>query len=203
MQEGEGVKLGLWQITETADFFCQRISYRSPALNPGMHLQQMASRMLLNSLSPGFSFDSVVFNDSGKPLLPEQDKHFSLSHTKGYAAAIVSEKAPVGIDLEIISDRVLKVEHKFLNEQERSLLSRFDPKEHVKYATLCWSIKESVYKCWGKGGVDFAEHINIINLPDTDSGFASVHFQKNESIHCKVNCMLFEDLWLTYMLDTL
>lgn len=197
-QERDGIQLALWKITESADFFDQKISYRSPASNPEVKTQQLASRFLLHELSPDFSFDEIVLNNSGKPVFPDQKIHFSLSHTKGYAAAIISQHKPVGIDIELISDRVLKVEHKFLNEQELSLLSRFDSKQRVKYATLCWSIKETVYKCWGEGGVDFSSHIKIVDVTDADQGSAEVHFLKNGSHH-QVGYMLFGDLWLTYM----
>lgn len=199
-QEEGGIQLALWKITETADFFNQKISYRSPASNPDVITQQLASRFLLNELSPDFSFDDIVLNDSGKPVFPGQEKYFSLSHTKGYAAVIINEHKPVGIDIELISDRVMKVEHKFLNDRERSLLSRFDSKARVKYATLCWSIKETVYKCWGEGGVDFSSHINILDITDADQGIAEVHFLKN-GFHHQVSYMLFGDLWLTYMVD--
>lgn len=199
-QEGEGIQLALWKITETADFFNQKISYRSPASNPEVKTQQLASRFLLNELSPDFSFDDVVLNNSGKPVFPDQEKHFSLSHTKGYAAAIINEHKPVGIDIELISDRVLRVEHKFLNEHERGLLSRFDSEARVKYATLCWSIKETVFKCWGEGGVDFSSHINIVDITDADQGSSEVQFMKN-GFHHQVNYMLFGDLWLTYTVD--
>ena len=203
LHEGVGFRLGLWKITESVDFFSEFISYRSSASNIGVQLQQMASRMLLNELIPGFSFDDIVINESGKPEFPQQHIHFSISHTKGYAAAIISKNSPVGIDIELISDRVLNVERKFLGEVELRLLPPVDDHQRVTYATLCWSIKEAVYKCWGKGGVDFIEHINIIDLPVTDSGKATVRFQKKESLDCKVSCTLFEDLWLTYMMGPL
>lgn len=199
-QEGDGTQLALWKITESADFFNQKISYRSPASNPEVKTQQLASRLLLAELSPDFSFDDIVLNNSGKPVFPNQEKHFSLSHTKGYAAAIINEHKSVGIDIELISDRVLRVEHKFLNEAELSFLSRFDSRQRVKYATLCWSIKETVYKCWGEGGVDFTSHIKIVDITDADQGSAEVHFLKNGSHH-QVRYMLFGDLWLTYMVD--
>jgi hypothetical protein len=58
---------------------------------------------------------------------------------------------------------------KFLSEEEQLLLPALDP----NHLTLLWSAKESVFKWFGEGGVNFRQHIKIRQIhPGTiDSWF--------------------------------
>ena len=192
------ISLGLWEITEEALFFEQAIPYRAIASNPGQQLQQLASRMVLNVLQPSFPFDQIQLNPAGKPSLPEGMPQFSISHTKGFAAGIISAETPVGIDIESISPRVLKVEKKFLNPHEFALLATFSEQDRIVFACLFWSIKETVYKCWGNGGVDFIEQIRIQSFDLQDYGAAAIQFGQSAAVHT-VHYLREGDLWLSYM----
>lgn len=191
------ISLGLWEITEEPLFFEQAIPYRAIASNPGQQLQQLASRMVLCALQPSFPFDKIQLNPAGKPFLPEGIQ-FSISHTRGFAAGIVSAEMPVGIDIEFISPRVLKIEKKFLNSQEYALLDPLSEQDRIVFSSLFWSIKETVYKCWGNGGVDFAEQIRIQSFSLQDQGTAAVQFGHADTVHA-VHYQRERDLWLTYM----
>jgi phosphopantetheinyl transferase len=192
------LSLGLWEITEEHLFFEQAIPYRSVASNPGQQLQQLASRMVLYALQPRFPFDQIQLNPAGKPFLPEGMPQFSISHTKGFVAGIISTVLPVGIDIEFISPRVLKIEKKFLNAQEYALLDPLSERDRIIFASLFWSIKETVYKCWGNGGVDFSEQIRIQSFALQDHGMAAIQFGQSTAVHT-VHYFREGDLWLSYM----
>ena len=191
------ISLGLWEITEEPLFFENAIPYRAIASNPGQHLQKLASRMVLHVLEPSFPFDQIQLNPAGKPFLPEGNQ-FSISHTKGFAAGIISAEIPVGIDIEFITPRVLKIEKKFLNPQEYALLDPLSEQDRIIFASLFWSIKETVFKCWGNGGVDFAEQIRIQSFSLHDQGIAAVQFGHAGAVHA-LHYQREGDLWLTYM----
>jgi phosphopantetheinyl transferase len=191
------ISLGLWEITEDHSFFEQASAYRAIASNPGQQLQQLASRIVLKVLQPSFPFDQIQLNPAGKPFL-HSEIQFSISHTRGFAAAIISPETPVGIDIEFISPRVLKVEKKFLNHQEFGLLAPLSEQERIVFSSLFWSIKETVYKCWGNGGVDFAEQIRIQSFALQDHGTASIQFGQSTAMHT-VHYLREGDLWLSYM----
>jgi len=190
--------LGLWEITEDSSFFEQAMSYRSVASNPGQQLQQLASRMVLKAMQPSFPFDQIQLNPAGKPFLPEGMTQFSMSHTRGFAAGIISDKTPVGIDIEWISPRVLKIEKKFLNHHEYALLASLSEQDRIVFASLFWSIKETVYKCWGDGGVDFSEQIKIQSFSLHHQGTAAIQFGQSDALHT-VHYFREGDLWLSYM----
>jgi len=195
--ENADISLGLWEITEEHLFFEKAIPYRAVASNPGQQLQQLASRMVLNALQPSFPFGQIQLNPAGKPFLPG-GRQFSISHTRGFAAGIISADTPVGIDIEFISPRVLKIEKKFLNPQECALLDPLSEQERIVFSSLFWSIKETVYKCWGNGGVDFAEQIRIQSFSDHEKGRATVQFGQGTAMYTV--CYQREgDLWLSYM----
>ncbi len=91
----------------------------------------------------------------------DQPIEFSITHTDRFAAAIVSTINSVGIDMEIISGKALKVAPRFLHPEEMSLLAEVDNDMRNSRATLLWSVKETVYKWRGHQGVDFREQIRI------------------------------------------
>lgn len=192
-------QISLWNISEEETFFTERISYRSTVSHPTRKTQQLATRFLLNLMHPEFPFDEVASNQSGKPILVSKDVHFSLSHCNGYAAAIISKGKQVGIDVEQISPRVLKIEKKFLNPAELLLLSLLSEDDRIIYATLFWSIKETVFKWWGMGQVDFSNNIQIQPFLISDKGIVEVHFQKENLIILQVNFLRIDNIWLTYL----
>lgn len=191
------ITLGLWEITEDSSFFELAIPYRAVASNPGQQLQQLASRMVLKVLQPSFPFDQIQLNAAGKPFLPS-GRQFSISHTRGFAAGIISAETPVGIDIEFISSRVLKIEKKFLNQQEYALLAPLSEQDRIAFSSLFWSIKETVYKCWGNGRVDFAEQIRIQSFALQDHGTAAIQFGQSTAVYT-VHYLREGDLWMTYM----
>ena len=98
---------------------------------------------------PGFFKD-----EHGKSQSMNNIGYVSLSHTEGFAAAVYHKVLPVGIDLEFIRDKVLKIGKRFLAPSEIEFLE-LDPKHY----TMAWSAKESIFKCQGKRGVSFRENI--------------------------------------------
>ncbi len=190
---------GLWKIDEPAAFFESRISYRALASQHEKKTQQLASRMVLYSLHEEFPFDKVVVEERGKPVLKGNPFHFSLSHCKGHAAAIVSPHHEVGIDVEEISARVLNIEKKFLHLEELGLVSGYSEARRTEVLTLFWSVKETVYKWWGKGGLDFTKHILIRSVEGEHAGSVMVHFAPLPSSILHVQFLRKGPLWLTFL----
>ena len=153
--------------------------------------------MVLKALQPLFPISQIQLNPAGKPFLSDGLPQFSISHTRGFAAAIISPEIPVGIDIEFISPRVLKIEKKFLNPHEHALLAELSEYDRITFLTLFWSIKETVYKCWGNGG-EFAGQIRIQSFSLLDEGIANVQFGNVADLHT-VHYERKGDLWLSYM----
>ena len=199
IKKSDAFQLGLWKIEEDIPFFESAINYRSNATNQEKAKQQLAARMALQKLHGNFPFHQVEILDGGKPVLKNNESKFSLSHCNGFSAAIISDKNEVGIDIELIHDRVLKVEKKFLNNHELNLLDSVGAHHRVVYSTLFWSLKETMYKWWGKGSVDFSSEIQITEFDANDEGTAVMKFTKLPELFFKLSYIRYENIWMSML----
>ena len=129
-----GVSLGLWQMDETVEQLFGQYphlqAYRSQVeekyKNDGRKLEFLAIRALMyemlktNGASKGLLSHAgdITHNEAGKPLF--RGYHISVSHTKGYAALILSKNQEVAVDIEYFSDRVERIASKFLRKDEKA-----------------------------------------------------------------------------------
>lgn len=192
----EHTKLAVWHITENEDFFLEKVPLQIAVSHPHKRLQHLAARYLLELLQPGFPFHLIEIADSKKPLLSNEEFHFSVSHCGDFAAAIVSANKLVGIDVELITSRVERIKNKFLNQNEMQLL----PECNIKFLTLCWCAKEAIYKWYGKGKVDFKNNMFIDDLNyEKNQGYMKAHFEKEERSNLKVEFRFFKNLCLAWV----
>lgn len=154
-------ELILWETTESVRWFYERLSL-SPALDrefrsisaENMRKQWLASRFILQQLARTAVLD-IEKDAYGKPRFGNAERHISISHCQGYAAAIAGSY-PVGIDVERIHERVRRIRDRFLSPEEVDLLG-----DELAYLMLAWSAKEAVYKMYGERGLIFKEDMCI------------------------------------------
>ena len=179
-QINESTRLGIWKIEETEEFFLSNVPLRQQVTHPLKRLQHLAGRFLLQFLYPGFPYELIRIADTRKPYLPNDQYQFSISHCGDYAAAIVSSQQRVGVDIEITSEKAEKIKNKFLTPNEQLIFSLM-PGDVTgpQLSTLLWCAKESVYKWFGDGGVDFRKHIQLEGLHEQDETITG-HFAKTK-----------------------
>jgi len=177
-------KLGVWEITETEAFFLKKVAVQREIAHPHKRLQHLAGRYLLKMLYPDFPVELIMIADTRKPFLPEEEYHFSISHCRNYAAVIISKDHRVGVDIEMINEKIERIIHKFLSAQEQEMLKN-DSVNRV--ATLLWSVKESIFKWFGNGEVDFKKHMHIKRIEATGNRIAEVDFLKNNTLRVVTN----------------
>src|SRR6185312_3646557 len=118
-QINDTTRLGIWKIEETEDFFKANVPQHRDVTHPHKRLQHLAGRFLLQFLFPDFPYHLIQLADTRRPYLPNEEYHFSISHCGDYAAAIVSKTSRVGIDIEIPTQRIIRIKDKFLSPQEK------------------------------------------------------------------------------------
>ena len=161
-QINEHTRLGIWKIEETEDFFKANVPQHRDVTHPHKRLQHLAGRFLLQYLFPDFPYELIQIADTRKPFLPDEQYHFSISHCGDFAAAIVSKDSRVGIDIEIPTEKISKIMYKFLSAKEHELFHLIQPdNDRIPFSTLLWSAKESVFKWYGDGGIDFRREIQL------------------------------------------
>lgn len=165
-QLSSGALWGLWEITESESDLLHYWDFPlTEAFNKfkirSRRKEWLAGRLLLQSLaeSLGTSFQGIEKDQHQKPFLKDSSCQISLSHTKGYAAAIIHPQAPIGIDIERLNPKINRIVKKFLNEEEMSA-SQNQEKELLAY----WCAKEAMYKLNGRKGMIFKDQI-LVNKP--------------------------------------
>ena len=197
----ESTRLGVWEINEAESFFTERVSVQRSITHPHKRLQHLAGRYLLQQLYPDFPLDIILVADTRKPFLEGDPYHFSISHCGHYAAAIVSTEFRVGTDIEIPQSKIEKIQNKFLTEAEQDLLSSLSL-NRVFALTLCWSIKEAIFKWYGEGQVDFKNHMQINSITFSDDRYIAVcHFTRSNLLSLTVQGFFLEGNSLTWLVS--
>ncbi len=114
--------------------------------------QFLAIRNIFKLLS--IKDNEVKYDKAGKPIF-SQNKVLSISHSGNYAAVIMSDHS-VGIDIETINDRILKIKSKYLETELNYPLEL-----NTETSLIYWNIKESVFKAVDKSGIDFKKNILV------------------------------------------
>jgi phosphopantetheinyl transferase len=118
-----------------------------------------SARLALKNLSRRLSGDDMqtppgeinTIHPDGRPRCPHTNDgdtlYCSASHDSRFAIAAVSEKR-IGIDVEEISERVLKGQYFYMHEEEQSL-AQSHPLGEMAASVRVWSVKEAVAKVTG------------------------------------------------------
>lgn len=168
-QINESTRLGVWKIEETEEFFRRNVPLHRDVTHPKKRLQHLAGRFLLQYLFPDFPYDQIQIADTRKPYLAGERYQFSISHCGDYAAAIVSRTHRVGVDVEETKDKILRIKDKYLSPGEQKLFIPDPATPDSRLLTLLWSAKESVFKWYGAGEVDFRRDIRLSELESTSN----------------------------------
>lgn len=132
----------------------------------------LASRFLLSTYLRELGQVELFIEPSGKPILKGVDQFISISHNRDMVAVAISETA-VGIDVLYRDSRMEHLHSKFTTTSE---LSENDV-EREDALHLIWSAKESAFKAYGKGGLDYKRDILVRNMtaPKSDWQSAEVY----------------------------
>lgn len=140
--------------------------------------------------------DSTLFIDhepSGKPFIsPASCLSISISHTRGYAAILLSDSTETcgGVDIEYRSDRVQRIARRFIHDEEHA--------ETTDDMLVLWSAKEAVYKCYSEDNLMFFD----MRMRQKDDKTLLIENMKR-GIHAKVYYEITNDYVLTYTIQGL
>jgi len=162
--------LAIWAIREPLSFFEEDMQLPIPIQNEERCIQHLAVRLLFKLMMPEVDLADLILADNGKPYLKGVPFHFSFSHCKGYAACAVCDKSPIGIDIELMHPRILKVAHKFLNDKEKDLLVGLTEEATLHQLAFFWAAKEAMYKQHEQLGIDFSRDFYVPKLATNKQG---------------------------------
>ncbi|MFT3981784.1 MAG: 4'-phosphopantetheinyl transferase superfamily protein [Ferruginibacter sp.] len=162
-------------------------------------MQHLAGRLVLSELYEDFPIRLIQVADTKKPFLPDEAFHFSISHCGDYAAAIVSRQNRVGVDIETPQPKIGLIKNKYLKADEQEMLEQLNIST-LRALTMAWSVKESMFKWYALGNVDFKEHMHIHAAQVNDNQFLfSCSFRKEAPVALKVHGIFFNENCLTWL----
>lgn len=97
--------------------------------------------------------------DDGAPYIETTNHHISVSHSRHTACLAVSRDYVTGIDIEEVSDRILRVKDKIINGVIRP--KQMSQTDWMRCLTKCWCIKEAVFKSEGETAGYMGENVNV------------------------------------------
>ena len=171
--------IAIWEIKESLEELLQLGHTISvPDFNTEKRNKEwLASRLLLKKINPN---TTISYNEFGAPEI-DNGQFISISHSKGLVAIIISQQQ-VGIDIEEISEKALRVSSKFISKNNLKDLT-------AEKASLIWSCKETIYKWYQKGNIDFIKDLIIQPFLIAEKGEIKAQF-KNEPLtlfYTKIN----------------
>ncbi len=103
------------------------------------------------------------YNSFGKPTLLNEKYFFNISHTKNFFAIALSDKVPVGIDIENINRDIewQPIVNSYFTQNEKNWITNFPDDIQKNAFYTIWTRKEAVLKALGVGIVN---HLNMIDV---------------------------------------
>jgi phosphopantetheinyl transferase len=202
----EDTAIALWQITESPEVLMQQLQLKEHELimlrslsKEKRNLHWLATRVLLRKMLNTTEYIDCQADENGKPILINHPHHISLSHSYDYAAVMISKTKKVGIDIEIIKNKIDRVKHKFLNTEELAFINSENAVEQL-YA--CWCAKEALYKLNGKKETSFKDHIHLSSFEYQDAGEIEAIIEKSTHFNSfTVKYRKFENYLLGYVCE--
>jgi 4'-phosphopantetheinyl transferase EntD len=200
----EDTKIGIWRIEEPEAFFLEKVPVKRDVSHPYKRLQHLAGRYLLPVLFEDFPMKEILIADTRKPYLENEQYHFSISHCGNFAAALVSSKHRVGVDIELVTPRIHTISQKFLNDTEKDFLKEWEliSKVHLELTTILWSAKESIYKWFSVGSLDFKAHMQLngpITFDPNEWAELPFVFKKDTEMPLSIMARVFDPLVVAYV----
>src|SRR5258706_952132 len=174
-----GSRLAVWQMTEKEEecFSMAGLSEELKSEVKGFRSETrrkewLTLRILLKNVLNVAHYDDIIYDEKGKPHLKNGSGYISFSHTKNFAAVVFHNSKNMGIDIETVRERIEKISHKFLNDDEIKYLPANAPAVHqwqagiqnekrIETLHVIWGAKEVLFKIHGKGGLDFKKQMHV------------------------------------------
>lgn len=197
----EGI-IGVWRIEEDTDFFLKRLRLfdtekeELAALSQRKHIEWLASRYLLHILLGTNDRMPCLKDRYGKPHLIDSNWHISLSHSRDLVAVILHQ-SPCGVDIQYLVNKIYRIGRKFINPYEVQMTEGPDAMLNMH---IIWGAKESIYKAYGRKGLDFKNEIRIDPFHFDSNGFTFDGLLQRETFSQEFLCeaSMIDDFVLVY-----
>jgi len=108
----------------------------------------------------------TVGPDGARPCIAESRIHCSVSHSGGLVVA-VAHRRPIGVDIEMVSEKVIRLRSRFLSPKESDLVfqSGLSPE---RSAARAWTIKEAAAKALGLHLFQAIHKVDVVRVGEEE-----------------------------------
>ncbi|MBT8233574.1 MAG: 4'-phosphopantetheinyl transferase superfamily protein [Saprospiraceae bacterium] len=159
----DNTQIAVWENNEHDDFYINALNVCDKDLEEIMSYREhrrkewLCSRYIINLICESTTPLTILKDEYGKPFIKDSNLNISISHSNNRAAVIISDKL-VGIDIQKQEEKIDRIFHKFISEEEQSKIET----QHTKSSYhIFWGAKEAMYKGWGKKELDFKTHMHV------------------------------------------
>jgi|SRR5690554_382758 len=139
--------------------------------HPSRRREYVATRVLRTM---HFGNEPILYSEIGAPYV-DGEGFISISHANNVVGMAYCKTFQVGLDLEPIHEKVMRVKHKFLSKEEEQLTNTESVEEMIKV----WSGKEALYKLAGRKKIIFAENLLLTRI-DNLKWKGRIYFANNK-----------------------
>lgn len=158
IQIDQNGRVFLWNVTETEAFLAQGIALTPNSEQRLRHMKSALHRRAYLSIRhllalAGYTDHHLYYDAIGKPHLKD-GSFVSISHSFTQTALVVHKNIPVGIDIERMREKILRIAHKFTVFSNKTTAG-------IPRLTHLWAAKEAIYKMAGQPGLSFLNGIEV------------------------------------------
>jgi phosphopantetheinyl transferase len=113
-------------------------------------------RYLRNKIFPA---KEIKYTSSGAPYFKDKSYSISISHSPFYVAIAATTDVRIGIDLELIQEKIIPLGKKFMHLNE---ISSVQYNNRLIAYTQFWCAKEALYKWTNINGLSFQNDLSVI-----------------------------------------
>jgi phosphopantetheinyl transferase len=137
------------------DFIAARVALKKLARQVGIVKENRPDREI-----------ETFGSDDVRPCIAESEIYCSVSH-RGRLVVAVAHRYPVGVDLEVISEKVTRICSLFLRPQEQELVlqSGLNP---ARTAARAWTIKEAAAKALGLHLFQAIQEVDVVRVREKE-----------------------------------
>lgn len=177
--------LGIWKITESSEDLIKKLQLKPKEIalfnsfkNEARKRNWLGSRVLVRELMGTDAYIDLQADEYNRPIIVNFPHQLSISHSYDFAAVLLSKNKRIGVDIEIVKEKIERIKHKFLSDEELGFIKVDD---RIKQLYVCWCAKESLYKLYGEKALSFKENMYIHPFEYQPSGIIQAEIRNGKT----------------------
>ncbi|OYU84795.1 MAG: 4-phosphopantetheinyl transferase [Flavobacterium sp. BFFFF2] len=195
-------RIHIWHCIEPENELLKALTLTDRSLSRLQQMKSESHRMCFLAvrqilLIEGFQDGDLIYDENGKPSL-KNGLYVSISHSHLAATLAISEQ-PIGVDIELIRDKIANIDFKFSSEP--FLLERRLSPNYISELTVVWGVKEALFKIVNQVGISYKNDILVSTFEITDGQTKAVWTHLGLQRHFNVSFAQWDQWMLVWVFE--